>query len=239
MFVPSGSFLTWVGQFAAWSFDTISLDDAMAQVSAYLKNNYNIVVTDYNDTLAGSLGAGTVTVSLQSNLDRGDSGADDGVADIKSNVDDAFAHINTFGYTPPNLTGSSCNLTATQPSDGGGGPTYKFSIQNLLPSLLGGSPVTADQQAQYTAQGQAQINSVATNAAAASGANSTAAQTARAAAAQQATAFVTDEARLAAAQNKAAASSDQWILYGLIAAGVLVAAVVALPYIAAARGVTR
>jgi hypothetical protein len=239
MFVPSGSFLTWVGQFAAWSFDTLSLDDAMVQVSAYLKNNYNIVVTDYSDTLAGSLGAGTVTVSLQSNMDRGDTGADDGVADVKSNVDDAFAHINTYGYTPPNLTGSTCNLTATQPTDGGGGPTYSFSIKNLLPSWLGGSPVTADQQAQYTAQGTAQINSVATNAAAASGVNSTAAQVAREAAIKQAAAFNQDEANLAKAQNKAAASSDQWILYGLIAAVVLVGAVVALPYISAARGVTR
>ena len=237
MFVSTGSTLKWTGSFAAWSFDTLSLDDAMSQVSVYLKNNYNLVVNDYTDSLTGDMGAGDVVVTLQTGMDRGDTGTDDGVVDIKSNVDDAFSHLNTFGSTPPNLASSQCTINVMNPSAGGSGPTYSFSLCNLLPSWLGGAPVTSEQQAQYTAQGSQQIQSVAANAKAAGYSDATVA-TAQTTANTQTAGFVKDESSLAAAQNKAAASSDQWILYGLIAAAVLVAAVVALPYIGAARSAT-
>lgn len=234
MFVSSGSTLIWVGQFASWSFDTLSLDDAVSQVSAYLKNSYNLIVTDYEDTLDSDSGAGAVTLTLQTGMDRGDTDSDDGVSDVKSNVDDAWAHLNTFGYTPPNLTGSSCDLNSMTPSAGGAGPTYSFSVRNLLPSWLGGMPVTPDQNAAYTAAGTAQINSVADNAKRA-GYSDEVVQTASTTAGSQSAQFVKDQSSLSTAQNKAAASSDQWILYGLIGAAVLVGVVVALPYIGAAR----
>lgn len=239
MFVSSGSVLNWTGTFDSWSFDTLSLDDAMSQVSAYLKNNYNLVVTDYNDTLSSDIGAGDLVVTVQTGQDRGDTGTDDGVADIKGNVDDAFSHLNTYGATPPNLVSSQCQPNSITPSSGGGGPAYSFSIRNLLPSWLGGMPVTPEQQAQYTAAGQAQIQAVASNAKAAYGAGSDAAAAATTAANTNSNAFVKDESLLADKQNKAAASSDQWLLYGLIAAAVLVGVVVALPYIGAARTATR
>lgn len=234
MFVSSGTTLKWDGVFASWSFDTLSLDDAMSQVSVYLKNNYNLVVTDYNDTLSGDLGDGDLVVTLQTGMDRGDTGADNGVDDIKSNVDDAFSHLQTFGATPPNLTSSSCKLNLMMASDGGGGPAYHFSPMNLLPSWLGGSPVTASQQAQYTAEGQAQIRSVATNATA-GGYSQSAQQTAQTSANTQSNQFASDESALARKQNAEAAGKDKWILYGLIAAAGLVALVIALPYIGAAR----
>jgi hypothetical protein len=239
MFVPSSTALTWVGNFDAWSFDTVSLDDAVMQISAYLRNNYNLIVTDYDDTLSGDLGAGTVTLRLQTQMDRGDAGADDGVTDIRSNVDDAWSHVNTYGSTPPNLSGSTCSITSLIPSAGGGGPTYSFSFRNLLPTWLGGAPVTPEQQAAYTAEGQAAISAVGANAATAYGPGSASAQTATAAATANSAAFGVDEAKLAAKQNADAAASDKWVLFGLIAAVAVVGVVVALPYLGAARSVTR
>ena len=212
----------------------LSLDDAVSQVSAYLKNNYNLVVTDYNDTLDSDSGAGTVTLTLQTGMDRGDTDSDDGVADIKSNVDDAWSHVNTYGYTPPNLTGSSCNLNSISPSSGGGGPEYSFSFRNLLPSWLGGSPVTPEQQQQYSAQGAAQIQSVATNAKAA-GYSQDVIDTAQTTANTQSQQFVKDESKLSDTQRAEAASSDKLLLYGLIAGVGIVALIIAMPYIAAAR----
>lgn len=236
-FVSSGSVLIWVGTFDAWSFDTLTLDDAVSQVSTYLKNNYNLVVNDYTDTLADDNSGGTVTLTLQTGMDRGDNGSDDGVADVKSNVDDAFSHLSTMGGTPPNLASSTCNLNSIAPSNGGGGPSYSFSVRNLLPSWLGGTPVTPEQQAQYTAQGSAEIQSVAANAKSA-GYSQDVQDTATTTANTQSDAFVTDEAKLADTQRVEAASSDQWLLYGLIAGVVLFAAVIALPYIGAARSAT-
>jgi hypothetical protein len=237
MFVPSGSYLTYTVQVNAWSFDAISIDDAISQVSAYLKNNYNLIVTSYDSTVAGDMGSGALTLSLQSNMDRGNTGSDDGVADIRSNVDDAFSSVvKSFG-TSITMGDSACSINSFTPTSGGGGPAYSFSLKNLLPSWLGGMPVTPDQQASYTAAGQKQIASVADNTAAAFGANSDAAAAARSSAASQSTAFASDEASLAASQNADAASSDKWLLYGLVAAVVVVVAVVALPYVAAGRSV--
>jgi hypothetical protein len=236
MFVPSTTALTWVGTFGPGSFDNLSLDDAISQVSSYLKNNYNLLITDYQDDLADDSSAGTVTLSLQTGMDRGNTGADDGVADIKSNVDDAFTNVVRPAYGGIDLQGSTSSLTSVNISSTSG-PSYSFSVRNLLPSWLGGATVTPEQQAQYTAQGQQQIDTVATNAAAASGAGSTAAATATQTASDQSQQFAKDEANLANKQNADTAARDRWILIGIIVVVGAVVLIAVRPYVVAAQSV--
>jgi post-segregation antitoxin (ccd killing protein) len=238
VYVLSGTRLTWTGQFDGHEFDVTAPMDAIASVSAYLKNNYNLVVENY------SFGPGFVNVvlNLVTNLDRGAStGSDDGMADIKSNCDDAWTNAlaSTGGIDNLGLLSSTITLV-TVPNDAQGASSDSYAsttsasdfLQNLLPTWLGGSPVTPAQLAARKAAQTQTIQQVQRNAAATGVDVSAAASTAI-------TANTTDQNTLAAQANAAAKASDESSLNTYLWIGGAVVAVVLLavlaPYISAAR----
>lgn len=229
MFVPSGSNLTWVGVFDAGAFYNQAPTDAVNQASAYLKNNYNMIVTgsdfDGSDTTVPI----TMTLSVTTQMDRGNTSSDDGEADIQSNIEDAFA----VQGNPCSQSSMSVNNLASAPvSSSAPGidydtcSTFSDKVKNALPTWLGGTPVTPNQQSCYAAAGAAQVTAVGTNAAVAYGSGSAVATATQAAAAQQSAQVATDVAGISDAARKAAASSDTTTLY--IAGGIALAIVVLL-----------
>jgi hypothetical protein len=107
------------------------------------------------------------------------------------------------------------------------GPAYSFSFRNLLPSFLGGSTVTTEQQAAYTTEGQAEVGSVAVNAQAGYGAGSNTAVTAVQTAQTQESALVANNATLATAYNNLLAQISAGQLAGLFGMLLLVGAGIA------------
>lgn len=225
MYVLAGTRLTYTGNFDGHEFDVLAPMDAINSISAYLKNNYNLVVENY------SFGAGflNVVLNLISNMDRGTStGNDDGVADIQSNVDDAWGNVLTgTGFGGGQGLQSSGLVVVTMPNDAQGASSDSYAntthatdfIRNLLPTWLGGAPVTPDQLAARQAAAKVQIGQVGTNA------KTLGANIDSTVAVQQA-ASVADAATIAAASNAAAKQQDTsnlntWLVWG----GVAVAAV--------------
>jgi hypothetical protein len=208
--------------------------DAINSVSAYLKNNYNLIVEDY------TFGSGFDSVSLRlvTNMDRGSAGSDDGAADIKSNVDDSWANTLTVSGTGGGQGLISSSITVvTVPNDAQGASSDSYSstssasdfIQNLLPTWLGGSPVTS---AQLAARKDAQTQALKTTSDNASViASSPAARAANATAlSTQTQANLSDQNKLAADANAAAKASDEsslsmylWVGGAIVAVVVLIA----------------
>jgi hypothetical protein len=96
-----------------------------------------------------------------------------------------------------------------------GGPKYSFSLLNLLPTYLGGTPVTPEQSQQYTQQGTAEIKTVAANAAATG--NQVSVVASEDAVTSQTKAFTSDQQSLANQQYKAASTSDNTMLLIVLA----------------------
>ncbi len=90
MYIVQGTRLTWVGDFAAGTFLSAFSVDAVNQAGAYLKNNYSLIIEDShesNESIFGHLGAGTITLNLRTDIDRGD------LEDVRGNVMEAFSAI--------------------------------------------------------------------------------------------------------------------------------------------------
>jgi hypothetical protein len=235
MFVASGSRLTWTGQFAEYTFYNQTSTDAIQMVAAGLRNKYSLFIEATNDGIgAADFQAGAITLTLRTDMDRGN--GSDGAQDIRSNVEDEFALAGNA------CTSSTISLLGAAPDAQGASTGANYDacssitdkFRNALPTWLGGTPVTADQQACYTKQNQAQIQSVATNAANAYGADSVTAQVAAQTAAQQSAASATDTATLAQKAiddaKKADNAQKNWLIAGAVAVGAVVLIVVLLPY---------
>lgn len=90
MLVPSGSRLTWVGEFGPLSFWSETSTDAIQNIGAKLKNKYNLIVEAANNATSFlTQGQGTITLTLRTDIDRGN--GSDGREDIRGNVSDEFA----------------------------------------------------------------------------------------------------------------------------------------------------
>lgn len=230
-FVPAGSRITWVGYFDPGAFVSESSTDAIKNIGAQLSNNYGLAIESVNNGDLDDSG-GPIALYLRTTIDAGGSSdSDDGIADIDQYVAEAFTNEGC-PVTSHAVTDSTLASGATSANTSSGGSdqyaacsslTDKF--RNALPTWLGGTPVTPDQQACYTKAGQASVMSVASNAATAYGSDSKTAQVAQQVATQQAGAVATDTAAISDASRKAAASSDSKTLY-LVIGGV--AAVVVL-----------
>lgn len=121
--VPAGSRMTWVGQFGGWSSSDYSnfagtdfgvgAPVAIQAVQASLQNNYSLVVEKSSYSQDGS-----ITLSLRSDIQRGDGINDDGLTDIQGNVDNAFSLTNlpvaSSGITNYTAAGSD-STTGTAP----------------------------------------------------------------------------------------------------------------------------
>lgn len=94
-YVSAGSRMQWTGQFP-------NLVDVIANrgpagivgfIASNLLNKYNLVVERYDNSLGTTgLAAGSITLYLRTDSDRGNGETDDGLSDILKNVDDEFAN---------------------------------------------------------------------------------------------------------------------------------------------------
>ncbi len=143
-YVSSGSRMTWTGQFssgrafnehfaAPWDVGSI-----IAAVTSSLANKYQLVVEKSVDNISSiGFGGGSITLSLRTDIDRGDGENDDGLTDILNNVNDEFRAESTpftnaviNNYTPP----------ADPQQTGGGAPKSGTTINTGVPLA------TVDQQ---------------------------------------------------------------------------------------------
>jgi hypothetical protein len=238
--VLAGTTLTWTGTFGEFSFYNQTSNDCTNNVASALRNKYNLIITRIADGIGSAdFQAGNITLEVRTDMDRGN--GSDGAADIKGNIDDEFAlQGNAVMESIIGVSGGTTATVTVQTTSGGGGANYDSctsfgdKIQNALPTWLGGSPVTANQQACYTQQNQAQIKSVATNAAAAYGPDSKTAQVAKDTADKQAILSAKDTQILADKARADAAAHDEAQKNMLITAGIIVAviigALIILPY---------
>lgn len=91
MFVPSGSRLSWAGDFSPTAFMSESSTDAIQFVGSQLRNKYNLIVERAHNGMGwGDFASGTITLDLRSDMDRGN--GSNGVEDIRGNVQDEFAN---------------------------------------------------------------------------------------------------------------------------------------------------
>lgn len=218
MFVPTGTRLTWVGYFDETAFYNQNVTDALQLVASGLRNKYNLIIeASAPDAGLGSYTSGAIAIQLRSDLDRGN--GSDGVQDIGGNVADEFA-----------LSGNACSSYRINPPVSGGSPAADAStydtcssltdkFRNALPTWLGGTPVTGAQQACYTKQGQASVQTVA-DVSKARGVDIQAQADKQKAGVAGDTVVLTDAAR------KAAEANDKTTLYVAIGAGMLVLIVV-------------
>lgn len=115
-YVNAGSRMVWTGQFGTFLFSK-GPTDLIAAVAALLKNNYSLAVESSQNNIAyGGLGNGSITLSLRTDIDRGDGETDDGLSDIGNNCADTFKSqgfsVSAWGitnYTPANSDGSTDN----------------------------------------------------------------------------------------------------------------------------------
>jgi hypothetical protein len=223
-FYPSGSRCTWVGYFDGSAFSNQNVTDAIQAVSSGLKNKYSLVVERAApDAGLGSYTSGAIALDLRTDMDRGN--GSDGLADIKSNCDDEFTLSGNVASSSRIYTRDGVSTTPTSDNyDSCSGLWDKF--QNILPTWAGGTPVTASQQACYTKQGQAQVQTVATNAKTAYGEGSTTAAVAQKTATEQEAMVPGDTAAIADAARKAAATHDNTMLYIALGVGVVVVIIV-------------
>ena len=211
-FYPSGTRCTWVGYFDGTAFSNENVTDAIQAVSSGLRNKYALIVERASpDAGLGSYTSGAIALDLRTDMDRGN--GSDGLADIKANCDDEFA-----------LSGNACSSSRIYTKDAivsdANPDTYSDCsgvldrFRNVLPTWLGGTPVTASQQSCYAKQGRAEIQQVVTNAQAnyGTGAATVAQQTATSQEAQ----VNSDTATLADAARKAAEGQDKLLLYGVL-----------------------
>lgn len=225
-FYPSGSRCTWVGYFDGSAFSNQNVTDAIQAVCSGLKNKYSLVVERAApDAGLGNYTSGAISLDLRTDMDRGN--GSDGLADIKSNCDDEFALSGNAASSSRIYTRDGVSTSGTPDNyDSCSGVVDKF--RNALPTWLGGTPVTASQQACYAKTGAAQIKSVATNAASAYGAGSTTAAVAQQTADQQAVLGSKDVEVLSDAARAAAASHDNTMLYVALGVGAVVVIVVGI-----------
>jgi hypothetical protein len=223
-FYPSGSRCTWVGYFDGSAFSNQNVTDAIQAVSSGLKNKYSLVVERAApDAGLGSYTSGAIALDLRTDMDRGN--GSDGLADIKSNCDDEFTLSGNAASSSRIYTRDGVGTTSTPDNyDSCSGLWDKF--QNAIPTWLGGSPVTASQQACYTKQGKAQVQSVTTNAQKAYGVGSATAVATEQAANVQSAQVAGDTAAISDAARAAAASHDQTMLYIALGVGVVVVIIV-------------
>jgi hypothetical protein len=222
-FFPSGSRCTWVGYFDGSAFSNQNVTDAIQAVSSGLKNKYSLVVERAAPDAGLGSSSGAIALDLRTDMDRGN--GSDGLADIKSNCDDEFTLSGNAASSSRIYTRDGVSTTSTPDNyDSCSGLWDKF--QNILPTWAGGTPVTASQQACYTKQGKAQVQSVATNAQTAYGSGSSTAVMAQQAANVQSAQVAGDTAAISDAARAAAASHDQTMLYIALGVGVVVVIVV-------------
>ncbi len=94
--VPAGTRLTWVGEFSAtgYHFWPNSIPDTISQVGDNLLSQYAITVESvHTDFPILPTRKGTITLELLESMDRGDGVTDDGLTDIRGNVDSAFSNL--------------------------------------------------------------------------------------------------------------------------------------------------
>lgn len=122
-YVNAGSRVTWTGQFGSFLFSA-GADPLIADVTARLKNNFNLCVeSSSNNISAGGLGTGSITLSVRTDIDRGDGETDDGLTDILNNINDTFRAV---GDAP---TASALNnYTAAPSNDSSSGPQQAVTI---------------------------------------------------------------------------------------------------------------
>lgn len=141
-YVSSGSRMTWTGSFSGGkAFNENSFEmpwdigSVLATVTSNLANKYQLVIEKTENNIASiGFGGGSITLSLRTDIDRGDGETDDGLTDILNNVNDEFRALSCpfvtavlNDYTPP---------ANPQQSGGGAGATVNT-----------GAPVkTVDQQ---------------------------------------------------------------------------------------------
>lgn len=134
-YVNAGSRVTYTGQ-----FDNIllyaTITDVIQGVGSYLLNSYNLTVekADNNISITGS---GSVTLSLRTNIDRGDGETDDGLTDILNNVNDAF---NKWNCTP---TASGLNQYVPAAQDGSNGSSGAVNTGTPLTTVTQQAAVAA------------------------------------------------------------------------------------------------
>jgi hypothetical protein len=131
--VPAGSRMVWSGQFSGWSSVDYSefiggsdfglvANVAISAVQTSLSQNYSLIVEKSNSTQDGG-----ITLSLRTDIDRGDGIKDDGLTDIQGNVNDAFSladlPVSTSGIGKYSPTGTD-STTGTAP------PTTSPSLFN-------------------------------------------------------------------------------------------------------------
>lgn len=212
-FYPSGSKCTWVGYFDGSAFSNQNVTDCIQAVSSGLRNKYALIVERASpDAGLGSYTSGAIALDLRTDMDRGN--GSDGLADIKSNCDDEFALVGDAVSSSRIYTRESIISDSTSAYGDCSGIMDKF--RNALPTWLGGTPVTASQEACYAKTGKAQIQTVVTNAQAGYGAGSTVATAAQQSATTQQANVDTDTAAIADAARKAAEGQDKLLLYGVL-----------------------
>jgi hypothetical protein len=131
-YVSEGDQMVYSGQFGPFLFSK-GPTQLVADVTATLQNTYHLAVQKYENSVSDyGLGTGTITLHLESLIDRGDGEQDDGLTDILNNVNDAFRKD---GYSPAGSAISQYTpAPTTDPVTGASIPQAPIATNSPLPT---------------------------------------------------------------------------------------------------------